>query len=73
MQDLRTLTETATTGNNIMNLIDAISFAEFLTFTIADEIIHVMIIDSEFRVFVGFDVAPDGYHIVVGYKDGIML
>jgi hypothetical protein len=72
MQDLRTLTET-TTGNNIMNFVEAIELAEFLTFSLPDEKIHLMIIDSGFRVFVGFDTAPYGYHILVGYINSIRI
>ena len=56
-----------------MNFIEAIELAEFLTFSIPDEKIHLMIIDSEFRVFVGFDKAPYGYHIVVGFINSIRI
>ena len=57
-----------------MNFIDAVSFAEFLSFSYPTEIIHVVVVlESEFKVCAGNNSEPVENHIMCTYVNSIRI
>lgn len=74
MQSLPTLTNTLTIGIIIMNFFEAIQFAEFLSFSSPEEIVHVVVgLDTDFRVCAGNNSGPEGFQILVSFINGIRI